>query len=242
MFRKILSFAGFFGLLFSLSVGGSSGCTGSDVAQTATAQDAEASSDVMTLIVAQAINEITNDGSALVLSGLTISSKFKSLISATSSGSCDAEDLPNLSSSADSVVLNGNDFSCGNSVGSGSCTVRWNTGATVDDLTGIVDCDNLVAPTQGSGTSGACENIGVNGSIGFEANLSTAGSTTTYDITTLSAEDLTLSLESGHVCGVTSDLASVIAVDSTSGEGNTTSSGCLNVCGESFTISGTEDL
>ncbi len=244
MTRRISSLSGLavLNLLFwSLSFGGSSGCSGSDVTQTATAEDAEESTDVMTLVVTQAINQITIDSGALSLSGL-VASSFKPQITATSSSSCDSEDVPSLASNADTTSLSGGDFSCGSLVGSGSCTVRSEDGDTADSLRGVIDCNTLVVPTQGAGAGDGCENVGVDGRIGFEVDISNSATTVTYNITTISAEDLTLSLNSGNVCSVTSDLANVIVVDSTSGEGSSSASGCLSVCGETFNVSGTDDL
>ena len=219
-------------ILIAFIIGGVAGCGGSssggsggsggadDATVTATSGDADAAYSEASDAITAALT--SSQGGALLTKARGGNRKLaqavdavKSAITVTSTSSCSEGDVPNPSDNSETVL--GSDVFSG---GTGSCAVSWDDGTTSFDI--LADCDSL---SDGTDT--------LDGKLGFAVTVS--GNDFSLDV---GSQDLTFTYASG-VCSLVANISIDVTVNS-NGSGSVGASGCLSLCEEAFSVSGSE--
>ncbi len=217
--------------LAAVFAGGTAGCNTDEVAGhgdddnvVGTEQDAE---DTATAAENVAFRSFTaafgSPGSALSLgdaAGLILS-HLKNAITAESISLCEEGEVP--SPSGDDVTVSGG-------VG-GACAVKFEG----DSSDGVLraNCTNY----DDGADSGQAE---VDGLIGVRGGAATVGDESTFQFDAITSDLLTLTLADGDDCSAVLNLSADVTINNVSGSGSVNVDGCVSICGESFSVDGSE--
>ncbi|HSA58728.1 MAG TPA: hypothetical protein VLJ37_03485 [bacterium] len=231
--NKLSKISGLLGLgafMIALNLGSFAGCdsgssggggTGGadDNSVIATSSDALDTSDAAVNLALSAFSAaFGSSGAALTLE--TVQS-FKSAIAATSSAECNEVGLPSVS--GDSITLTGDV--------SGSCAVT--SDGTSDSGELVANCNNYNAGSEAADAA-------IDGELGVEGSQTATAVQSTFDMNQISSNNLIVTLSDGSECSAVIDLAASETIVIATGEFTQSMSGCVRICGEAFTINGSE--
>jgi hypothetical protein len=225
---KILGLLGLGAFMIALNLGSVAGCESSsgggtggadDDTVTASSSDALDTSDAaVNLALSAFVAAFGSSGAALTLE--TVQS-FKSVIAATPGGDCNEVGLPSVS--GDSITITGDV--------SGSCAVT--SDGTSDDGQLVANCNNYDAGSESSDAT-------IDGELGVEGSQTATALQSTFDLNQISSNGLIATLSDGSECSAVIDLSASETIVIDTGEFTQSVSGCVSICGEAFTINGSE--
>lgn len=235
---------GFFSILltvlFALSIaacGSGGGGGGDDDDDAGGANDATiTATDTETQAVTSIVNELTGEATTaafqgLALEGDTLTDVIKRAITVSSTSSCSEGSVPSCSASSAEISATVN---CD---GGGSCSMNicGDASGSSGDLEAVFSCSSC---TDSETVDSTTYTVVLNGGLGIDIEYSNDGSTGSIGMGT---DNFTATISGGSNSGTCSLVMNVDSSWTTSGSsGTVTVDGCTGLCGEYFSISGSE--